>query len=233
MNKVSYKIRIAEVADVATRLVNVYAEETNLQNDVFLKSLFEKIDTQAKAISAAIKKETVVSKLEELDKLRDETIYNLNNILVGYRSMRVAEIKESAEKIYAVFERYGTKITRENYSSGSAHIESLLRDLDATELEEAIGKLSGVSETIEELRTRQKEFQTEQKTYEKALSAQETSATASSFKKPIMELINGKLVAFLTAMKGEERYENLTNHITQIIDRANETVSRRTKKIEK
>lgn len=233
MNKISFKIRVSEIADVAHRLVNIFAKEASLQNDVFLKNLFAKIELQATAISIAIKKETAVSKLEEADNLRDETIINLHNILVGYRSMRTREIKESAEKIYAVFERYGTKITRENYSSESGHIESLLRDLAATDLQEAIGKLSGVAETIEELRTRQKAFHTEQQTYEKALSAQGTSESATALKKTLLELINNKLVYFLIATNTEAHYQNLSNLVAQIINSTNETILRRSKKTDK
>ncbi|MDO4228667.1 MAG: DUF6261 family protein [Capnocytophaga sp.] len=233
MNKINYKIRVSEAADVSSRLVSLFAAEVNLQKDSFLKNLFDKIEEQTEAISMAIKKETAVSKLEEADNLRDETIFNLNNILVGYRSMRSVEIKESAEKVYAVFQRYGTRLTRENYSSASAHIDSLLRDLAVPEIDAAVEKLAGVEETIEELRVRQNAFHNERMAYEKALSVQETIATATSIKKPLLDLINGKLVTFLTAMEGEARYENLTKVITQVIDSANEIISRRNKKSEK
>lgn len=226
----NYKTRVSEVADIALRLVGLYAQETTLQTDVFLKNLFVEIEKQASELSKAIKKEAAISKLEEADNLRDETIINLNNILIGYRSMRSAEIKESAEKLYAIFERYGTKITRENYSSESAHIESLLRDLSATELQDAIGKLLGVSDTIEELRTRQTAFHSERMAYEKALSVQGATASATSLKKQLIEIINTKLVSYLSALQEEASHSDFAKVVAQVIDSANETVLRRNKK---
>ena len=230
MKKIQTIIRVSEIADVAQRLVGLFKQETTLQNDTFLKNLFAQIEIQGTALSVAIKKETAVSRLEEVDALRDETIMNLNNILIGYRSMRSLEIKEKAEKVYAVFQRYGTRIVRENYASESAHIESLLRDLSATDLQEAINGLSGVADTISELRERQTAFHTEQMAYEKALSQQGVSASASSFKKPLLELINTKLVSFFIAMKDEATYENFAQVVAQVIDNINETISRRAKK---
>ncbi|MFJ1328230.1 MULTISPECIES: DUF6261 family protein [Capnocytophaga] len=223
-------VRVSELADIAHRLVGLFHQENELQTDTFLKNLFEKIDTQATALSVAIKKEVAVSKLEEADNLRDETIMNLSNILLGYRSMRSPEIRESAEKLYAVFDRYGTKITRENYSSESAHIESLLRDFSATELQEAIGKLLGVSDTIEELRTRQTAFHTERMAYEKSVSEQEFDESATALKKPLLGLINTKLISYLAALQEESTYANFAKVVSQVIDDANATINRRGKK---
>ncbi|MFJ1473050.1 DUF6261 family protein [Capnocytophaga cynodegmi] len=223
-------VRVSELADIAHRLVGLFHQENELQTDAFLKNLFEKIDTQATALSVAIKKEVAVSKLEEADNLRDETIMNLSNILLGYRSMRSLEIRESAEKLYAVFDRYGTKITRENYSSESAHIESLLRDFSATELQEAIGKLLGVSDTIEELRTRQTAFHTERMAYEKSVSEQGFDESATALKKPLLGLINTKLISYLAALQEESTYANFAKVVSQVIDDANATINRRGKK---
>lgn len=229
MKKINHKVRVSEVADIAHRIVTLFKEETGLQKETFLKNLFAEMEKQVLNLSESIKKEIAVSRLEELDGLRDETIFNLHNILVGYRSIRIAEVKEKAEKLYAVFKRYGTKITRESYASASAHIEALLKDLSATDLQEAINGLLGVSETIEELRTRQANFRTEQMAYEKALSLQQATESATTLKKPLMDLINVKLVSFFTATKEEEAYKNFAQLVSQVIDNANESITRRAK----
>lgn len=230
MKKLNSKARVSEVADVAHRLVGQFAQETTLQNDAFLKGVFTKMKAQTTEISVALKKEAAISRLEEADDLRDETIGNFKQILLGYKAMRSAEIKGWAERLYAVFDRYGMRITRENYSSESAHIESLLRDLSASDLQDAINGLSGVAETIEELRTRQTAFHTERMAYEKAVSQQGATASATSLKKPMLELINTKLVSFLTATQEEEPYKKFAGVVAQVIGEMNETVSRRNKK---
>lgn len=230
MNTINYKTRVSELADIANRLVQLFGQQAELQSDWFLKKLFANIESQANALSVAIKREMAVSKLEEADNLRDETVINLSNILKGYKSMPSAEIRESADKLYSVFERYGTKITRENYSSASAHIDSLLRDLSVAELEESINKLSGISETIEELRSRQSAFSSKRMAYEKAISAREAEASATSLKRPLLSTINTKLVNYLTALREENKYVNFYQVVAQVIDDANTTVARRSKK---
>lgn len=229
MKKINHKVRVSEVADIAHRIVTLFKEETGLQKETFLKNLFAEMEKQVLNLSESIKKEIAVSRLEELDGLRDETIFNLHNILVGYRSMRSAEIKEKAEKLYVIFQRYGTATTRESYATASAHIEALLKDFSATELQETIEGLSGVSETIEELRTRQANFRTEQMAYEKALSLQQATASATTLKKPLLDLINTKLVSFFTATQDDAPYKNFAKVLNQVIDSLNESIARRAK----
>lgn len=230
MKKINNKIRVSETANIAKRLVELFKQEKELQKDVFLKKLFSEIETQQLSLSEAMKKEMAVSKLEELDALRDETIFNLHNILLGYRSMRMPEVKEKADKLYTIFQRYGTGIARENYASASGHIESLLKDFSSPDLEEVISGLMGVSETIEELKTRQSTFHTEQMAYEKALSVQQNTASATTLKKPLLDLINTKLVSFFIATQEDEPYKSFAKVVNQVIDNANETITRRSKK---
>lgn len=230
MKKLNSKLRVSEMEDFATRLVERFKEEQSLANDAFLKLLFEELEAKATEISVAIKRETATSKLDAADKLRDETIRNLNNVLQGYRSISLPEIKESADKLYTVFDRYGIKITRESYSSESAHIKSLLRDFAAEDLQPAIEKLLGVAETIEELRTRQEAFQNERVAYDKALAEQGSKASATVLKKPLVDLINVKLIPFLTAMGQSEVYKNFSGTVSQLVENTNSAIARRTKK---
>lgn len=222
-------MRISELADTSLRIVDFYKKETALAEDTFLKPLLAEISEKTSAISAAIKKENTLSKLEDTDELRDETIKNLYSILNGYKAMRSAEIKASGEFLLTIFDKYGLKITRESYASESAHIESMLTDFSSEEAKKHIAKLSEVAETIAELRQRQTAFHTERMAYEQSLSHAKNTASASSLKKPLLDLINGKLVSFLTAMGQEGAYKNLYAVIEQVIKDANELTARRRK----
>lgn len=229
MKKLHSTIRISELADISLRIGDFYKKETALSEDNFLKSLFAEIGEKTSEISVAMKKETAYSQLENADDLRDETIKNLYAILNGYKAMRNPDIKASAEYLLTIFEKYGLKIIRESYASESAHIESMLMDFSSEDAKKYIAKLSEVAETIAELRERQTAFHTERMTYEKSLSESKNMPSASSLKKPLLDLINQKLVSFLTAMKDIEAYKNFYAVIEQIIKDANELTARRKK----
>ncbi len=230
MKKLSTKIRISELADVSARLVALFKGEKSLAEDVFLKPLFAQIEEKSVALSVAIKKESVISKLDELDGLRDDTIRDLRSALAGYASLRTAEIKESAEQLLAIFDRYGLKIVKENFSEESGHIESMLRDFSEAPAKALVEKLGGIKEILQELQERQSAFNTERVAYEKTLSVQGAAASASVLKKPLLELLNAKLLSFLTAMKEQENYRGFAAGVARFIDEMNETIARRGKK---
>ncbi len=229
IKKISPNVRIAELADTSERLVRFFKQEDTLQNDVFLKNIISQIESQSQSLSTSIKRENAVSKLEETDKLRNEIIMNLNYILMGYRAMPSEEIKRNAEKLYMVFSKYGTKITRENYTSKSALIESLLRDFSSEDLRENISSLSFIRETLDEIRNRQNAFNSERMAYEKAIVQQNLTESASILKKPLLEIINKKLLSYLLAMEGNETYQHFINSVTQVIEDSNSLVQRRQK----
>lgn len=230
MKKLDAKIRVAELADVSARLVEIYKSETSLVEDSFFKPLFDQIKERALALSIAIKKENAISKLEELDEQRDNTIRDLKNALVGYASLRTAEIRGSAEQLLTIFERYGLKVIRENYASQSGHIDSMLRDFSTEPALALVEKLADVKEILEELQERQTAFNTERMAYEKSLSELGTTPSASSLKKPLLDLLNVKLMNYLIATKEVEKYQSFAATVAQAFDEMNETIARRSKK---
>lgn len=229
MRKLDARARTTEVDDVSDRLLVLYRKETKLQTDTFLKEVFAEIETLSAQITEAIKRDLVFSKLEDADLQRDHIVRSLHNVLVGYRSMSVASLKEHGEKLYAVFSKYGVKITKESYATESSLIESLLQDLSAADLQSAIGGLSGVSELITELRTAQTAFNELRAEYEKALSVQKTGMSASALKKPLLEAINAKLITYLAAMRIAKAadYEAFAKAISQTIEMTNTAIKRR------
>ncbi|MDO4229770.1 MAG: DUF6261 family protein [Capnocytophaga sp.] len=229
MNKLNTSARTTEVDDVSDRLLVLFQKETALQEEAFLKSTFAEIETLSEQITEAIKRDVSLSKLEDADLRRDNLVRSLNNALVGYRSLPVASLRENADKLYAVFSKYGVKITKENYATESSLIEALLKDLSAPELKTAIESLSGVGEIITQLRAEQTAFTEIRTAHEKALSTQKNLPSASSLKRPLLEAINGKLVPYLVAMKiaNPSSYKEFAEAVAQIIEATNVVIKRR------
>lgn len=230
MKKLSHLARITEVDDVSDRLLIVYEKETSLQDDEFLKTTFDEIKVLSDELTKAIRKDASLSKLEEADFRRDELIRSLNNVLLGYSSMVTPSIKENGDKLYEVFMKYGVKITKENYSSKSSLIESLINDLEAPELSEAVMGLVGVSEVIEKLKNEQKAFTSLRVDYNNELAVQKNSKKASEIRKPLIEIINKKIIPYISAMSiaNNGKYLHFYNVVSEVIDNMNTSVKRRT-----
>lgn len=229
MNRISTKIRLTELADLATRLCSSYEENTELQHDAFLKKNFSLIKEQTISLVQSISKDTAVSNLKQADKQRDTAVLSLSNLLVGYRSAPHQATKESATLLYQIFTKYGTKITRESYSSSTSLIDSMLRDFAQEEAQKHIETLLYVKESIAQVAKEQEAFVKERKKYEKELSVQTSTPSATQLKKPLMNLINIKIIYYLTAMEGDTQYESLSNMVKQMIDSTNLTIQRRSK----
>ncbi|MDO4782024.1 MAG: DUF6261 family protein [Capnocytophaga felis] len=229
MKKLFTTSKTTEIGDVSERLVVLFKKETSFADDAFLVSLFEEIETLSEQIIEAIKRDVIVSKLEEVDNARGKMIRSLNNILKGYQSMPIPKLKEAGEKLYKVFSKYGVSITRESYANQSSLTESLLQDFSATELESDISTLVGVSECISELRNTQNKFNEMRLEYEKTLVAQSQKPTASQLKKLLINVINTKLVPYLIAMQlvNADKYGSFSATVTQIIEDNNISVKRR------
>ncbi|GIM61248.1 hypothetical protein CAPN008_12980 [Capnocytophaga canis] len=232
MKPLNYQSRITEVGDVANRLADLYKGTATLQDDAFLKTFFKELKTQGDAITEAVKRDKAVSQLEDADAQRDEAIRVLDKLLKGYEHIPVQELNAHGKKLSAIFKKYGVKITEENYSSQSNLVDSLLKDLSAAEVQDAITALLGVSEAIAGIRTAQNNFNKVRSQYEKDFAQQQSKASASSLRKPLLQLINKKLIPYLVAMMlvDEAKYTAFVSETSKIIDDMNEVVKARGKK---
>ncbi|GIM58178.1 DUF6261 family protein [Capnocytophaga canimorsus] len=232
MKNLHFNSRVTEVGDVANRLADLYKGTATLQDDAFLKNLLSEIQTQGDAITEAIKKDKAVSKLEDADAERDQAIRVLDKMLKAYEVFPVENTKAHGQKIATIFKKYGVKITEENYSSESNLIDWLLKDLSASEVQASVMALSGVSEAIAQIRTTQEEFARLRLQYEEAFTENLSKVSASSLRKPLLGLINKKLIPYLVAMTLVDgaKYTAFADKVAKIIDDMNEVVKSRGKK---
>lgn len=235
MKNLHFNIRVTEIGDVANRLANLYSSTANLQSDAFLKTTFAELQKQGEKITDAVKKSKAVSHLEEADAKRDEAIRVLDKLLKAYETIPVETLKAHGIKLSIIFKKYGVKITEENYSSQSNLIDSLLKDFSVSEVQPSIEALSGMKEAITAIRTTQEHFSQMRSDYEKAIAHSESTANASSFRKPILEMINKKIIPYLVAMQiaDTNKYGAFTNEVSKIINDMNEVVKARSKKEKK
>ena len=235
MNKLNTSVKVTELGDTALRLVKAFKAVVAVQNDAFLTKTFAEIEKQATVMTSAVKSDQALSKLEEADAQRDQPIRVLDKLLKGYENIPLENLKTHAKKLAEIFKKYGVKITGENYASQSTLINSLLGDFSATELKPSIEALAGVKEALAEIQTKQNAFAALRSDYEKAQVSQKEKSSATSLRKPLLELINKKVVPYLVAMSiaQPELFKNLTAEASEIITSTNEAIKARSKKEKK
>lgn len=235
MKPLNYQSRITELGDTALRLVELFKNTASLHFDAFLSKNFTEIEQLALALTAAVKRDQALSQLEEADVHRDNAIRVLDKLLKGYEYIPLAELREHAQKLLQVFRKYGVKITEENYTSQSNLIMSMLEDFSASSLKVSIEALQGVKEAIAQIKTTQDAFANVRKEYEGALANQKEKASASSIRKPLLELINKKMIPYLVAMEiaQPELFKEFVAKASEIINSTNDAVKARAKKEKK
>lgn len=235
MKKLLTTARITEVGDTAHRLVSLYKSTATLKDEAFLKPLFVEMEEKANALTEAVKRDAVISQLENADAKRDGAIRVLDRLLKGYKTIPLDTLKAYGVQLSAVFKKYGMKMTVENYSSQSNLVDSLLQDLSDSDKAAAIAALPGIAEAIDNIKTAQEEFVKIRANYDKGLAQKGSKETATSLRKPLLELINNKLLTYLAAMKiaNPTKYKVFSEDVAVIITSVNETIKARKKNKEK
>ena len=230
MNKLNAKARITEVDGFSDSIIRIFGADTKAQGDAFLKSQIAQLTTLSDAITAAILQDKAVSNLDEADSKRDEAIKNLGALLSGYAVFPLEEKKAAALSLKAVYDKYAKSgILSASYISESSMIESLLKDLSSAEAMASIEKLDGIGDMVAAIRAAQDDFTAANDAFVKAEGSK--GASASSYKKPILAVINDKIVPYLNTMAivGNTAVADFARGVETEISRVNESVAKRGK----
>ena len=228
MNRLTYSLKNTELDGFTDSIVRAYKTDAGAANDVFVAQVMKDIEELSGSITTAILQDKTASNLEAADGVRDEA---LGTVLSGYAVLPVEAKKAAAAPLKAVWDKYSKAgILNASYTSESSLVESLLEELGAESLAENRAALDGVAEAIGAVRDAQTNFAIENDAYVKALNNK--AAAASSYKKPLLALINDKLVPYLNAMQiaGNENCADFAKSVETEIARINDAVAKRGKK---
>ena len=230
IEKINSKSRITEVDNVSSQILAAYLGAT-LSADQNLLGIITTIQPVSDKMSSAIKRIKSESELEEKDELRDNAVRSLFYLITGYTHHPDSAIREPALKIMSILDNYGLTITSESYATESSLIKSLLLELEKRDIKTAIELLSGAPESVVSVQNTQNNFVASHLVSEQNKAEEGTYENATSLKKEMIKLINGKLVVYLKAMilVDEETYGSFVRTIAQIIADNNEIVKKRTK----
>ncbi len=233
MKKLKNTIRNTEIDALSDTVLRLYKDDDSVQKEEFLAGVMADLEKLSAKITSAILQDKIHSDLEKADEKRDEALKTLGKLLDAYSVFPIASKKELALPLDEIFEKYAKSgIVSANYASESSMIESLLDDLKAEGIEENIKALEGVPEAILMVRASEDAFKSSYDTYLKANA--DKGASATSFKKSLLSLVNDTLVPYLNAMQisGTENCREFAKNVESEINRMNDTVSRRAGKKE-
>lgn len=231
MFKLKNPIRNTEIDGFSDSVIRAFKADAKAQKDEFLKTTLSELETLSAKITTAILQDKTLSSLDAADGARDEAVKTLGTVIAAYAVFPIASKKELASPLKTVYDKYAKAgITKANYTSESSMIESLLEDLSAPALAENIAGLDGVTEAISAVRSAQDDFTTANDAYIKA--SVNKGAAASSYNKPIVSLVNDRLVPYLNVMtaSGNENCAEFTKNVEKEINRVNDMIAKRTKK---
>lgn len=231
MNRLTYSLKNTELDGLTDSIVRAFKADAKAALDQFIAKVMEEIEKLSGAITTAILQDKTASNLEAADGVRDEALRTLGTVLSGYAALPVEAKKAVAAPLKAVWDKYSKAgILNASYTSESSLVESLLEELGAESLAENRAALDGVAEAIGAVRDAQTNFALENDAYVKALNNK--AAAASSYKKPLLALINDKLVPYLNAMQiaGNENCADFAKSVETEIARINDAVAKRGKK---
>lgn len=231
MNKLKSIIRNTELDGFTDTIVQLFKDDAKAQTDTFLKATLAELEALSAQITTVILQDKVLSTLDAADSRRDEAIKTLGAVLGGYAVFPIASKKELAEPLKAIYDKYSKAgIITASYTSESSMIESMLEDFAADSVAENIKGLEGVAEAIALIRTAQDDFSKANVEYLKASTNKGASAT--SLNKPIVSLVNEKLVPYLNAMviASNANCTEFAGKVETEIKRTNEIIAKRGKK---
>ncbi len=228
MKKIRINSRNGEAYAVADRIIATY-QQSNLKDNNILAKLMYQVISLNQELSSAINRMKAESDLEEKDLARDNDFRSLYHLVQGATFHPQEDIHVAAQMVFTYLEHYGLDITRENYDSETSQLDSLLTDLNATELQSAIAKLNGCAELVDKLKASQQNFKDTRTKYQKEQSQNAQHTNATDLKHQIIEHINHKLLVYLSGMMvaEEEVYATLVANIERIISEHNKVVKMR------
>jgi hypothetical protein len=236
MKKVKFGVRVTTADTISDTLVRLYKEsvagnsDSTFAKDANLAAIMGEIEKLSADTTTAIKRDKISTSLEEADVKRDDIIRQLGTLLTGYSAIPLADKKLAAEKLLAVYDKYGKAIVNEPYARESSLIESMLEDFGNADLSDSTNVLEGVGDLLKSLREAQDAFNKESDSNTAAITSKGDSAYA--LKKPLLLSINEKLVPYLTALGTLPDYKDFVAKCDAEIIKANASVPKKKPAVE-
>lgn len=228
LSKLDVRSRVSEVDAAATRIYGAY-KTTNLNSNPHVASIFGQLESLNGQLNLAINRKLVNSELDHADAVRDNAMRAFYFLAKGLTFHPDADIQHASNKLFDVLDRYSLSIVTENFATESSLLNSLLGELLADDMQEAIALIPGAAHTYTQLKTAQENFENMRIDYEKNVAKFDNNSSATTIKKQVLNFVNNKLLTYIDAMTfvDPDNFNEFADTVEQIIQDNNVTIKRR------
>ena len=219
--------RLAEISAGVERIIS-WLESLTPEGDEHLAKETKELKDLSQRLIIAIRRGKTSVALEEFDLARDKATRLLFKLIDGYTAHPNEAKAQAAQKLSLITAKYPV-VWSFNQEEQSGLMNSLIKDFEGSEAE--VNALDGVKERFDEVKSAQEAFETAHKESLKVSKDEKESESASSLKKPILNLVNNDLLSYLDVMCSIEpsKYEKLATMIEGEIQNVNDKVVARSK----
>ncbi|MFV0505144.1 MAG: DUF6261 family protein [Bacteroidales bacterium] len=220
--------RVNEVGGTAENLLKAY-HDAPIADDASLHATIALLEEKNAQLITAIEKNKAHSLLESFDQNRDGAFRACYQYLEACTLLPAGEAQVAAERIFAIFEKYGLSMIRMSYIEQTAQMKSIIEELEVAEIKAQVAAIAQLDVMVENLKQTQSDFQQAHSKYTSQLSVSKGEQSASELKPVVMEVINDQLVMYMRAMTkiSPNTHEEFARKIAVEINRANQNIKTR------
>lgn len=220
--------RVSEV-EFTVRMIITLFESGDWSSDIYLTKLFAELKSESEKLVPAIAKIKHKSQNDRLDTIRDNDFRSLYYFTFGKMYDPDPKVRDAAAKVFQVINIQDLALTEKSYAIESSLINSIFEQVKAAPVRDAIELIPEISALLETLKLSQREFEKADFEFIAAKGEAALIRSATTIKKAILPIINGKVILYMNAMAvvDEERYGALARTAAQIIGDNNSNVKKR------
>ena len=194
-----------------------------MQDDAHLKSIIGEVSQVSDQVTEAVKRNQVVSDMEEVDMQVESDARTLKTIVKGYAVMPDEKISTSAKIVMAVIDKFNYNMIKLSMDQQPPTVDAMIMDLSAEDVKANIALLPTVPDVFAKLVQSQTNFKNKNKEYLQAYASDKDMLSASDLRKQLLQLINGKLLVYLTSavMMNPEKYRSYVVELEKAIEDVN------------
>lgn len=225
MKKITTNSTIKDTAEVGHGITDI--NKTNpITEDAFFTTTFNQLSAKTDELFGKIKEGWIENELEEKDEVRDLDVRAIFYEVEAKCVRRESEDRIKAEKIKAILDRYGLKITSSSYTNQSAEVRAVIKDLKSPILSEERKVVPDLDGLIANLEGSQADFDESVGKHLQNLSDREKSKSATVIAKELRDIVNGDLCTYMEAMAkvNPDKYKGFADLMNVLIEESNKKV---------
>ena len=223
MVQIISNLTVGEQCALFKTVGSFYESHPEIAENAKLKELFASLFERNEAVIKASNKVDTSLRLDKADYERDDAVRKFFAVAEGGAAQVDEAEAAAAEKVLAVLNSYGRKITALSFSEETTKIESLIKDLEQGETAQALKVLHGGEASKERLRKAQDAFLALYAEKSTSQTAQESEKSACEQKKALRDFYNQSVLPYLQALcvlEGE-KYDSFVSELNAEISRVN------------